>query len=143
MLRPRAHTFDGEETLPKVRLPEQLGIVRVAVTVQHRDSNGHAKRTARITLSGGDGMVRNWQPKPRPMSPGWQCRCPDGCSERHGARASTASATNGSILRPSSGDRGSPAAGRFRRASTWSEHGALLLGDRLCGQGSAVPTSGP
>ena len=82
----RSHV-DGEETLPKAGLPEQLGIVRVSVTVQHRDSNGHAKRTARITLSGGDGMVRNWQPKPRPMSPGWQCRCPDGCSERHGGES--------------------------------------------------------
>ena len=73
--------------MPKAGLPEQLGIVRVSVTVQHRDSNGHAKRTARITLSGGDGMVRDWHPKPRPMSPGWQCRCPDGCSERHGGES--------------------------------------------------------
>jgi hypothetical protein len=77
----------GKKALKGTGLPELLGIVRVSVTVQHRDSNGHAKRTARITLSGGDVMVGNWQPKPRPTSPGWQCRCPDGCSERHGGES--------------------------------------------------------
>jgi hypothetical protein len=80
---PARSPVNGKQAVPGTGLPEQLGMVRVSVTIQHRDSNGHAKRTARITLSGGDGAVRNWHPKPRPMPPGWQCRCPDGCSERH------------------------------------------------------------